>query len=151
MSRLLPLCFLSLTLGCGGNNDVPSPFGAKPAGPTAQKEGVEWTHAELHAHLNEKGVSASTHPSGERHGGICVAFVATYNEKPQVVDVILLPPGKHAEQKAKDLAGQAGDGAFAWGRFAFLPARHAYGVGDNGILISPRPDDLLMSARAALP
>ena len=112
MSRLLPLCFLPLILGCGGNNDAPSPFGAKPAGPTAQKEGVKWTHRELFVYLKGKGLDVDAVPL--EHEKNPAAFFDAKGVKGVLVVALMSTP-----QAAAAYAGLHGERGYAWGRFAF--------------------------------
>ncbi len=97
---------LLVIVGCSGQAR-----GGKPAGPSPQKEGLEWTHRELLEHLGSKGVRLA-----HQGGGGDVAFFR--DPATQGALVVFL---KATAQEAREFAGAAPGPAFAWGRFAFLP------------------------------
>ena len=107
------LALLLFVAGCAESKDKAAGDGkaeAKPKGPTAAKEGVEWTHRELLDHLKARGVQWERSWSmGDGLGwGPTIAIEATnptgdLASAGHVVIVVLRPTAKNAREQAGTL------------------------------------------------
>ncbi|MCC6419229.1 MAG: hypothetical protein IT429_13420 [Gemmataceae bacterium] len=148
---------LLCVVGCGGGQpndggklDVWGLPAAKRAGPAADKEGAEWTHRELLAHLKARGIGftvidvwggadpAVTIVDREGYVPLMVRAGAEGKmpgdyppEEPINAANIRLCP---SAQAARESTGVLGNFGFAWGRFAFF----AKGAGGPAFLANIR-------------
>ncbi len=114
---------LLCVVGCGGRPpddggklDVWGLPAAKPAGPVADKEGAEWTHRELLAHLRARGLEFIDHgPPPVPISGV-EPIVTLFAKKGETVLVIL----KATPKAAREAAGGGNASSHYWGRFVFF-------------------------------
>lgn len=116
MYRTLSLVLL-LLVGCGGN--PPAPFGMPPKiGPSAEKEGLTWSHKELLEYLKAKGMEFYFVVGNPGGAGADPMVIVAAGEGDQSSDLrIILKPTVRA---AADMGGTFGVAGFAWGRFVFF-------------------------------
>src|SRR5262245_5421306 len=96
-AAMIGVCLLAL--GCNNNGgDGKGP--AQKAGPSPQKEGVEWSHKELVDYLKAKGVEFKYIVGGATNDEAFGVFVNPKEEK-DIVGVSL----RKTAQDAKDRAG----------------------------------------------
>lgn len=81
-------------------------------GPSAENQGVKWTHAELMKRLTDKGLKFT---AKETHHGAFYGPAMDFQFAEGEVYVLVT----ESPQKARDFAGTKGDKAFSWGRFYF--------------------------------
>jgi hypothetical protein len=125
--RRLPLIapLLALALGCSseappGRNKAegpPPPEKKAPAGPTAAKEGMEWTLDQLLAHLKAKGVVFQLPSQPLDAGAVQIAIL----ERGKGVKGQSVKVHRHLDERAMPaFVALLPKGAnFTWGRFVF--------------------------------
>ena len=134
-----PLLALLLLSGCSSDPTAPPKGGPPaaekkaPAGPSAAKEGLEWTHRELFTYLDGKGVRVqrSTFSEGDE------PVVLIWENQPAAQASRVQVQRKADEKGARVAAGALGESGFAWGAFVFHSTHGRH--------------DLLRKIRAALP
>ncbi len=108
---------LLCVVGCGGGGGE-----GKPVGPTAEKEGVEWTHKELAEHLRGRGLDLIVAGGGGGLGEPTSIFLMK-DGSGEAIAVLKTSPGA-----ARESAGAFGDHGFAWGRFVIWTAHQDEGA-----------------------
>jgi hypothetical protein len=106
----------------GGSRDSGDPFA-----PIQNSESGTWTHAEVHAYLQKKGVQCWMHPDGDL--SVIFIFAKSYEEASTILDIYRNRRINHSQvikcekvnspEYARDVAGTDPSYKFAWGRFLF--------------------------------